>query len=119
MGSISSVSKQEKHNSDPAGGLSNNNGGNNNSNKESSGGGFGQKFTTSNFTQSVVMKSDSVFGNGGGSDTKGMPLASATGAASVNQNNTGSTTMSTSSGTKKRKSDGRITSGTNIDEINK
>lgn len=112
MGSISNVNKQEKHNSDPSasGGLSNNSG----NNKET--GGFGQKFTTSNFTQSVVMKSDSVFGNGGASDTKGAPPASS--AASINQNNT-SGTISTSSGSKKRKSDGRITSGTNIDEINK
>lgn len=110
--SISNVNKQEKHNADPSvgSGIPNNS----SNNKET--GGFGQKFTTSNFTQSVVMKSDSVFGNGGGTESKGLPPAST--ANTTNQNNSA---ISTSSGTstKKRKSDGRITSGTNIDDINK
>uniref|UniRef100_A0A336MJK6 CSON000776 protein n=1 Tax=Culicoides sonorensis TaxID=179676 RepID=A0A336MJK6_CULSO len=100
---------------------STNNTTNNSNNKES--GGFGQKFTTSNFTQSVVMKSDSVFGNGGNESNKGPPNSSSNNSANSNQsniNNTGSNNMSgTTSGSKKRKSDGRITSGTNIDESNK
>ncbi|XP_063696651.1 protein AF-10-like isoform X1 [Culicoides brevitarsis] len=98
MGSISSVNKQEKHD-----GMSNNSG----NGKES---GFGQKFTTSNFTQSIVMKSDSVFGNGG--DAK-PPTSSSSSTSATTTNN-----MSSSS-TKKRKSDGRLTSGTNVDEINR
>lgn len=63
--------------------------------------GFSPKFTTSNFTETIVVNSDSVFGPDG---TKG---------GSNNSSN------SSSGQGKKRKSDGRIGSGTNIDDSNK
>lgn len=90
LGSINSVIKQDssKHTNESSG-----------SGKET----FGPKFTTSNFTETIVVNSDSVFGN----ETNAKPNANTTGGP--NQGTTG----------KKRKSDGRITSGTTIDEISK